>query len=49
MVAGKTVAQNSILRVPNLYMRGNAPLNIFVNYQMVFHAILVDKYSNFIN
>lgn len=46
MVAGATVPEKTILRIPNLYMRGNAPLILPVNYKMVFFAYTADKFSN---
>jgi len=49
MVPGDSVPENTILSVPKLYNRGNAPLTLFVNYEMVFHAIIADAYNNKIN
>jgi hypothetical protein len=48
MVAGATNPVKTILRIPSLYMRGNAPLILPVNYNMVFFAYTADDYSNII-
>lgn len=46
MTAGDTVPQKTILRIPTLFNRGNAPLVVPVNYEMTFHAFTADVFSN---